>query len=96
MLGTNLARYIGVCCQSARIGYNRSRILHHEEVLEPMALPPSPSTTVETTLFDLVSALCDELEDEEEELILPILVHLLNSGRVKFIDGQRKYKVTCS
>ncbi|WP_143309253.1 hypothetical protein [Candidatus Entotheonella palauensis] len=61
-----------------------------------MALGPAPSTTVETTLYDLVSALCDELEDEEEELILPILVHLLNSGRVKFIDGHRKYTVTCS
>jgi hypothetical protein len=61
-----------------------------------MALAPGPSTTVETTLYDLVSVLRDELEEEEEELILPILVHLLNSGRVKFIDGQRKYKVTCS
>ncbi len=61
-----------------------------------MALGPAPSTTVETTLYDLVSVLCDELEDEEEELILPILVHLLNSRRVKFIDGHRKYKVTCS
>lgn len=61
-----------------------------------MAHTPAPSTTVETTLYDLVSVLCDELEDEEEELILPILVHLLNSGRIKFIDGHRKYKVTCS
>jgi hypothetical protein len=61
-----------------------------------MALGPAPSTTVETTLYDLVSMLCDELEDEEEELILPVLVHLLNSGRVKFIDGHRKYNVTCS
>jgi hypothetical protein len=56
-----------------------------------MALAPGPSTTVETTLYDLVSVLRDELEEEEEELILPILVR-----RVKFIDGQRKYKVTCS
>ena len=73
-----------------------SKGLSYEEVLEFMAYAPAPSTTVETTLYDLVSALCDELEDEEEELVLPILVHLLNSGRIKFIDGHRKYKVTCS
>jgi hypothetical protein len=70
--------------------------LFREEVLESMAQAPAPSTAVETTLYDLVSVLCDELEDEEEELVLPILIHLLNSGRVKFIDGRRKYKVTCS
>ena len=73
-----------------------SRGLFYEEVLDLMALTPAPSTTVETTLYDLVSVLCDELEEEEEELVLPILVHLLNSGRIKFIDGHRKYKVTCS
>ena len=73
-----------------------SHRLLHEEVPEHMAHAPAPSTTVETTLYDLVSVLCEELEDEEEELILPILIHLLNSGRVKFMDGHRQYKVTCS
>ena len=53
-------------------------------------------TTVETTLYDLISALSDELETEEEELILPILIDLMNSGRIKFVDGERRYKIDCS
>jgi hypothetical protein len=61
-----------------------------------MANDPKPSTTVETTLYDLISALSDELETEEEELILPILIDLMNSGRIKFVDGKRRYKIDCS
>jgi hypothetical protein len=61
-----------------------------------MAKDSKPSTTVETTLYDLISALSDELETEEEELILPILIDLMNSGRIKFVDGERRYKIDCS
>ena len=61
-----------------------------------MALKSTPSTTVETTLFDLVAALTDELSPEEEELAVPILVDLLNSGRVKFVEGPRRYKISCT
>jgi hypothetical protein len=61
-----------------------------------MAKDPRPSTTVETTLYDLISALSDELEPEEEALILPILIDLMNSGRIKFVDGDQRYKIDCS
>ena len=61
-----------------------------------MALESTSSQTVETTLFDLVAALTDELSPEEEELALPLLVDLLNSGRVKFIEGPRQYKISCT
>jgi hypothetical protein len=61
-----------------------------------MAKDPKSSTTVETTLYDLIAALSDELETEEEELILPILIDLMNSGRIKFVDGERRYKINCS
>jgi hypothetical protein len=61
-----------------------------------MAKDPRPSTTVETTLYDLISALSDELESEEEALILPILIDLMNSGRIKFVDGDQRYKIDCS
>lgn len=61
-----------------------------------MAKDPKSSTTVETTLYDLIAALSDELETEEEELILPILIDLMNSGRIKFVDGERRYKIDCS
>jgi hypothetical protein len=61
-----------------------------------MAKDPKPSTTVETTLYDLISALSDELETEEEALLLPILIDLMNSGRIKFVDSERRYKIDCS
>ena len=54
------------------------------------------STTIETTLYDLVTVLSEELEADEEELVVPIVVHLLNSGRIKFADGQQQYKIRCS
>jgi hypothetical protein len=61
-----------------------------------MTKNPKSSTIVETTLYDLISVLSDELETEEEELILPILIDLMNSGRIKFVDGEQHYKISCS
>ena len=61
-----------------------------------MSSNPDHHTMIETTLYDLISALSDELDSEEEDLILPIVVHLLNSGRIRFIEGLQQYKVTCT
>ena len=60
-----------------------------------MATDPKPSTPVETTLYDLIAALSDELRPEEEELVVPILVDLMNSGQLKFVDGERRHKIDC-
>ncbi len=54
------------------------------------------STMVETTLYDLISALSTEMGAGQEELVIPIVVDLLNSGRIKFVEGPRQYKVTCT
>ena len=51
---------------------------------------------VETTLYDLISALSTEMGAGQEELVIPIVVDLLNSGRIKFVEGPRQYKVTCT
>lgn len=61
-----------------------------------MATDPKPSKRVETTLYDLIAALSDELSPEEEELVVPILVDLMNSGRLKFVDGEDEYKIDCT
>ena len=60
-----------------------------------MATDPKPSPTAETTLYDLIAALNDELRPEEEELVVPILVDLMNSGQLKFVDGERRHKIDC-
>ena len=65
-------------------------------IVETMSSDQRPEKTIETTLYDLIAALSDELEPEEEELILPILIDLMNSGRLQFIDGQRRHKIDCT
>jgi hypothetical protein len=52
-------------------------------------------STIETTLYDLVVAIREEIAPDEEHLVTPIVVHLLNSGRVKFIDGPQHHRVIC-
>lgn len=43
-------------------------------------------TTIQTTLYDLIVAIREEIGPDEEHLVTPVVVHLLNSGRIKFID----------
>lgn len=53
-------------------------------------------TTVETTLYDLITAIREEISPDEEHLVTPIVVHLLNSGCVKFVDGIRHHRIICT
>jgi hypothetical protein len=53
------------------------------------------STTIETTLYDLIEAISDEVEPGEDDLIIATVVHLLNSGRVKFTGDWRNARVVC-
>jgi hypothetical protein len=53
-------------------------------------------TTLETTLYDLIVVIREEIGPDEEHLVTPIIVHLLNSGRVKFVDGLQQRRVVCS
>ena len=52
-------------------------------------------TTIETTLYELVEAISTEVEPGEDDLIIATVVHLLNSGRVKFTGDWRHAKVVC-
>jgi len=39
-----------------------------------------------TTLYDLITALHESSEPGEEDLVTAAVVHLLNTGHVKFLD----------
>ena len=52
-------------------------------------------TTVATTLYELVEAISAEVEPGEDDLIIATVVHLLNSGRVKFTGDWRNARVVC-
>jgi hypothetical protein len=53
-------------------------------------------TTFKTTLYDLIVVVREEIRPDEEHLVTPIIVHLLNSGRVKFVEGPQQRRVICS
>jgi hypothetical protein len=55
-----------------------------------------PSATIHTTLYDLMAALYEEAEADEEELVTAAVVHLLNSGRARFVGSRRILKVVGS
>jgi hypothetical protein len=60
--------------------------------------PVTPSakaapTTIETSLYDLIAAISDEVEPGEEDLVTAMAVHLLHSGRARFANDQRVIKV---
>ena len=42
-------------------------------------------TTIETTLYELIEAVSDEVKSGEDELVAESVLHLLDTGQVKFI-----------
>lgn len=60
----------------------------------PQTLPPS--AVIQTTLYDLIAAISAEVGPDEEEVVLATVVHLLNSGRARFVGDRRMIEVDCS
>ena len=47
------------------------------------------SVTLKTTLYDLIESINEELEEDETDLIVEIVSHMLKSTRARFIgDGE--------
>lgn len=42
-------------------------------------------TVVSTTLYDLIAAVNDAIEPGEEDVVIPIVAHLLRAGRAHFL-----------
>jgi hypothetical protein len=53
-------------------------------------------STIHTTLYDLIDVLGQEVGPGEDHLVTAALVHLINSGRVKFVEDERELRVICS
>jgi hypothetical protein len=54
------------------------------------------STTIETTLYELIEAIGAEVEPGEDDLlIIATMVHLLNSGQVKFTGDWKNARIVC-
>lgn len=49
------------------------------------------SFMIKTTLYDLIDAISREVSPEEEELVIATVVHLLKSGRARFLDEKQHY-----
>ena len=48
-----------------------------------------------TTLYDLLTALNEQVEPWGEEVVTAAVVDLCNTGRLKFINAPKAYEVTC-
>jgi hypothetical protein len=60
--------------------------------ITPVETDAAHRTTLTTTLFDLIAALHDEVEEGEEDLVTAAVVRLWDAGRVRFIaspDGDK-------
>ena len=55
-----------------------------------------PSTATLTTLYDLIAALHDETNVYEDELVTATVMHLLSSGRIKFLGDREELKRACA
>jgi hypothetical protein len=58
--------------------------------------PHSEVSPIHTTLYDLIEALSQEVGPGEDHLVTAALVHLINSGGVKFADDGRELRVILS
>lgn len=45
--------------------------------------------TINTMLYDLIEAISEEIEPGEDELIVPVVLDLIKSGRLKWKRNQR-------
>lgn len=62
----------------------------------PAPVQPHPEvSTIHTTLYDLIEAISAEVAPGEDDLVTATLVHLINSGRIKFADDWRDLQVIC-
>lgn len=49
-------------------------------------------TTIETTLYELIEAVSDEIKSGEDGLVAESVLHLLDTGQVKFIHADCNVK----
>ena len=50
------------------------------------------SLTLKTTLYDLIESINEELKEDETDLMVQIVSHMLKSTRAKFIGDIKKFQ----
>jgi hypothetical protein len=58
--------------------------------LECEAQYPRENGRIHTTLYDLIEAIGDEISAGEDELLAEAVVHLMETGRLKFVGKSTK------
>jgi hypothetical protein len=62
----------------------------------PRVASPSPqSTTIQTTLYDLIETLAAEVKPGEDALVTAVAVHLLRAHRARFIGKRMQGQAYC-
>jgi hypothetical protein len=46
--------------------------------------------SIRTTLYDLIEAINDEVAPEEEALVIATMMHLLSTGRIRFLRKEER------
>ena len=54
-------------------------------VVHPIQDETRPQEIIKTTLYDLIAAINSEVKPEEDHLVVATVVHLLKTGRLKFL-----------
>ena len=53
----------------------------------------SDSTSITTTLYDLVAALNEEVNPEDDALVTAAVVHLINANRARFVGSRKRLAI---
>ena len=61
-----------------------------------MTIEMGDDVMIETTLYDIIVALSEDMGPDEDVLVTALVIDLLNSGQAKFVDGPSWYTVKCA
>ena len=70
----------------------------HAVATNPAPVPTTSSTPVRitTTLYDLVEAVNTEVSPAEDRLVTAAVMHLINSGRARFVGSRKTLTVVAA
>ena len=57
------------------------------QYLDTLKTKHSKLTHINTTLYELIEAISDEVQPEEDKLVSETVLHLLNSNRIRYLDA---------
>ena len=64
--------------------------------VETVDLETPEQTVIVTTLYDLIAALNEQVEPWEDDVVTAAVVHLCNTGSLRFLGVRNGCKVVCA